>query len=312
MKLENTIRVADNALQILWRDTTGNQLIASLALDQGVILTRSAGSHVHVRAGAMEHSWALENDREVGNFELLFVQALRRHRRFTSVARWLRLVVLYLIYPAIAVLIAAALNVAVSGHPASRFTATAPSARLMLPPGASGLEPTLPPPPAAAAPADAALTLAPAAMAKLLQQGASKGFAIPLSTGHKRTLYAFEDPMCIHCQQTMPFLKALAGKYNVVVFPVSVIGGDASAKIVSSLLCTKAHTGWATLWWNALSGVDPTAAPCDAGDKRVSANDVVFARSGLKYTPTFVSDNGVPVPVTIDFNEAAYTAWLEK
>ncbi|EIB6639445.1 DsbC family protein, partial [Escherichia coli] len=65
-------------------------------------------------------------------------------------------------------------------------------------------------------------------LATVLKRNADRGmFTINLSTGHERTLYAFLDPACINCRLLEPALKQLAREFSVVIYPVSVIGGEA-------------------------------------------------------------------------------------
>lgn len=64
-------------------------------------------------------------------------------------------------------------------------------------------------------------------------------FTINLSSGHERTLYAFLDPACPNCRLLDPALKRLASDFNVVIYPVSVIGGEESTDRVAPLLCEK-------------------------------------------------------------------------
>ncbi|HCX6791461.1 TPA: DsbC family protein, partial [Escherichia coli] len=81
------------------------------------------------------------------------------------------------------------------------------------------------------------------------------------STGHERTLYAFLDPACINCRLLEPALKQLAREFSVVIYPVSVIGGESSTKRTAPLLCEpdsqKRATGWHQLY-SADSGMAPT------------------------------------------------------
>ncbi|GHL28903.1 hypothetical protein ECZU25_57160 [Escherichia coli] len=75
-------------------------------------------------------------------------------------------------------------------------------------------------------------------LATVLKRNADRGmFTINLSTGHERTLYAFLDPACINCRLLEPALKQLAREFSVVIYPVSVIGGEASTNRTAPLLC---------------------------------------------------------------------------
>ena len=77
-------------------------------------------------------------------------------------------------------------------------------------------------------------------LATVLKRNADRGmFTINLSSGHERTLYAFLDPACPNCRLLEPALKRLASDFNVVIYPVSVIGGEESTDRVAPLLCEK-------------------------------------------------------------------------
>ncbi|HFK1238605.1 TPA: IncI1-type conjugal transfer protein TrbB, partial [Escherichia coli] len=73
-------------------------------------------------------------------------------------------------------------------------------------------------------------------LATVLKRNADRGmFTINLSSGHERTLYAFLDPACPNCRLLEPALKRLASDFNVVIYPVSVIGGEESTDRVAPL-----------------------------------------------------------------------------
>lgn len=77
-------------------------------------------------------------------------------------------------------------------------------------------------------------------LATVLKRNADRGmFTINLSSGHERTLFAFLDPACPNCRLLEPALKRTASDFNVVIYPVSVIGGEESTDRVAPLLCEK-------------------------------------------------------------------------
>ncbi len=77
-------------------------------------------------------------------------------------------------------------------------------------------------------------------LATVLKRNADRGmFTINLSSGHERTLFAFLDPACPNCRLLEPALKRPASDFNVVIYPVSVIGGEESTDRVAPLLCEK-------------------------------------------------------------------------
>lgn len=144
-------------------------------------------------------------------------------------------------------------------------------------------------------------------MADVLKRSADRGmFTIPLSSGHERTLYAFLDPTCAVCRSMEPAIEQLAQKYNVIIFPVSVVndGGNAVEKIVP-LLCQKEParraTGWRALF-HADAGMPvpgqeeslPVDAECATSAAAVvGVNDTGFRRFGFAGTPTVLTDTGL-------------------
>ncbi len=68
-------------------------------------------------------------------------------------------------------------------------------------------------------------------------------------------------PACINCRLLEPALKQLAREFSVVIYPVSVIGGESSTKRTAPLLyepdSQKRATGWHQLY-SADSGMAPT------------------------------------------------------
>ncbi|HIB6757717.1 TPA: DsbC family protein, partial [Escherichia coli] len=145
-------------------------------------------------------------------------------------------------------------------------------------------------------------------LATVLKRNADRGmFTINLSSGHERTLYAFLDPACINCRLLEPSLKQLAREFSVVIYPVSVIGGETSAKRTAPLLCEpdsqKRATGWHQLY-SADSGMAPTGdAPAAQDEKCLTAaraaidvNNQAFRQFGFDGTPWVLSDTGWHLP----------------
>ena len=145
-------------------------------------------------------------------------------------------------------------------------------------------------------------------LATVLKRNADRGmFTINLSTGHERTLYAFLDPACINCRLLEPALKQLAREFSVVIYPVSVIGGEASTNRTAPLLCEpdaqKRATGWHQLY-SADGGMAPTGdAPAAPDEKCLTAaraaidvNNQAFRQFGFGGTPWVLSDTGWHLP----------------
>lgn len=141
-------------------------------------------------------------------------------------------------------------------------------------------------------------------LASVLKRNAERGmFTIALSSGHKRTLHAFLDPQCPNCRLLEPALAELAQEFNVLVWPVSVIGGDASSKAVAPLLCEKDPqkriAGWQNLY-TADNGMQPDATATPAPDEdclkaahaAIDVNNLAFRQFGFAGTPWVISDTG--------------------
>lgn len=101
-------------------------------------------------------------------------------------------------------------------------------------------------------------------LATVLKRNADRGmFTINLSSGHERTLFAFLDPACPNCRLLEPALKRLASDFNVVIYPVSVIGGEESTDRVAPLLCEKDAQKRAAGWHRLYSADNGMMTPPD-------------------------------------------------
>ncbi|HEY4436104.1 MAG TPA: hypothetical protein VGN40_08060 [Lelliottia sp.] len=144
-------------------------------------------------------------------------------------------------------------------------------------------------------------------MVDILKRSTDRGlFTIQLSTGHERTLYAFLDPTCAVCRSMEPAIEQLAQRYNVVIFPVSVVndGGNAVEKIVP-VLCEKDQTARAVAWSELFrpdAGMQvpgkttppQVSSDCSASAQAVVAvNDTGFRTFGFSGTPTVLTDTGI-------------------
>lgn len=186
------------------------------------------------------------------------------------------------------------------------------------PPAAPALPAETDAPPVASAPARAekAETAAAAAarknLAAVLKRNADRGmFTISLSSGHERTLYAFLDPRCPHCRALEPVLRRLTGDFNIVVYPVSVIGAEASAAHVAPLLCEKDPQKRAEGWHHLYSADEGMGTPghkkntlpdedcLKAARAAIDVNNVAFHQFGFPGTPWVLSDTGWHLPATL-------------
>ncbi|WP_109514249.1 DsbC family protein [Pseudomonas ovata] len=154
-------------------------------------------------------------------------------------------------------------------------------------------------------------------------------FTIQYSSGHARTLYVFADPECPNCQRLEPALNAAAGQYNVVVFPVAVIGKEKSIASVAPVLCLPFEQRKAA--WDAL--FDKTGdvmnlgkakpAPKDAGEQAgkpedcdvarqaLGVNEVAYQTYRIPGTPWVIADDGRYVSQAVLQDPALLQAFLQ-
>lgn len=149
-------------------------------------------------------------------------------------------------------------------------------------------------------------------LAKAMQDGTKSGrYSIPLSSGPKGTLYVFSDPACSYCRALEPELVKLGKNYTIHIFPVSVIGGQASANAISSVMCRKAAQRTAA--WKALLTKSGTSeSPCADGDDAIAANDKMFRAIGFSGTPAILGGDGSTYPDAGHNTEATILRWLNR
>jgi TrbB protein len=152
---------------------------------------------------------------------------------------------------------------------------------------------------------------------KLRSAADRKLFTVDYSTGHARTLYVFADPRCPNCKRLEASLNRLSDAFNVVVFPVAVIGKERSIAAITPVLCLPPEQRKAA--WDALfdpvpagmslsksqekpasEGVDLKAASpagdCDVATKALGINQVAYEAYRIPGTPWVISDDGRYVP----------------
>lgn len=157
-----------------------------------------------------------------------------------------------------------------------------------------------------------------------LKNAADRGlFTVNYSRGHARTLYVFADPHCPNCRRLEPALNAAAVQANVVVFPVAVVGREASVSSVTPVLCLPPEKRKAA--WDALFDVGhdarqmgnkpaaPTgpSADCDLAGKALGVNEVAYQTYRIPGTPWVIADDGRHVPQKVLRDPAALKAFLE-
>ncbi|EBB7504352.1 hypothetical protein FHE25_21440 [Salmonella enterica] len=154
-----------------------------------------------------------------------------------------------------------------------------------------------------------------------LKKAADSGrYTIALSSGHARTIYVFSDPLCPHCREIEPTLEALTRDYNVVIFPVTLVGKQDTVAAVSPLLCS-APLIRAPLWENIFRpGIGPSPATpdtkgpgplrCADGDHAISVNDRAFDYYQLPGTPQLIADDGRDIPFSALTSDDALASFM--
>jgi TrbB protein len=131
-----------------------------------------------------------------------------------------------------------------------------------------------------------------------------KLFTIEYSTGHAHTLYVFADPECPNCQRLEPALEAAAKDFNVVVFPVAVIGREKSIASITPVLCLppeQRKAAWSDLFDVGHGVMDMGKAKesaavepghCDIAGKALGVNEVAYQTYRIPGTPWAIADDG--------------------
>lgn len=156
--------------------------------------------------------------------------------------------------------------------------------------------------------------------ASLKKAADSDRYTIDLSSGRTRTIYVFSDPLCPHCQEIKPTLEALTRDYNVVIFPVTLVGKQDTVAAVSPILC--AAPDKRTSLWQSLFRADgnvslsPTVsketapASCTDGQHAIGINDRAFDYYQLPGTPQLIADDGRDIPFSALTSDDALTNFM--
>ncbi|EBJ0967192.1 thioredoxin fold domain-containing protein [Salmonella enterica] len=131
-------------------------------------------------------------------------------------------------------------------------------------------------------------------------------YTINLSGGRARTIYVFSDPFCPGCRQIEPTLEALTRDYNVVIFPVTLVGKQKTTEAVAPVLCAapqKRAQLWQSLFkedgvmpLSSTASDTPTPTSCTDGEHAVAINDRAFDYYQLPGTPQLIADDGRDIP----------------
>jgi TrbB protein len=159
--------------------------------------------------------------------------------------------------------------------------------------------------------------------AKLQMAAEHKVFTVDYSIGRSRTLYVFADPECPNCQRLEPALEAASQGFNVVVFPVAVIGREKSIASITPVLCLPPDQRKAA--WSALfdigkgvmemgkAAADKAVTPaedCDVAGKALGVNEVAYQTYRIPGTPWVIADDGRHVPQDVLQNPLKLQAFM--
>lgn len=148
-----------------------------------------------------------------------------------------------------------------------------------------------------------------------IKEALSKASFITLrsaSAGGK-SLVIWSDPLCPHCRDfDQKLLAKLPATLGVTIIPVSFKHG--SRPIVSYIACGATAADRAARWKNLMSeqpaGMDITQQ-CATGPAVADSNTALFARAGLRSTPTLMKADGQVFDGDLNSIEAV-TSWLAK
>ncbi|WP_202305891.1 thioredoxin domain-containing protein [Dryocola clanedunensis] len=156
--------------------------------------------------------------------------------------------------------------------------------------------------------------------AKHLAAAAQTGkYTVTLSSGHPRTLYVFADPLCENCRIIEPTLLKLAQRYNVEIFPVTLVGKMSTVNLVSPVLCrprAERSTAWDNLF-RADRGITPgqkatPAKTCETGIQALIKNDMAMKLYHIPGTPSLLADDGRFIPLRTLRSDASLQAFLNS
>ncbi|MFA0921900.1 thioredoxin fold domain-containing protein, partial [Pseudomonas tremae] len=170
---------------------------------------------------------------------------------------------------------------------------------------------------------------------KLHNAAKRKLFTVDYSSGHARTLYVFSDPGCPNCQRLEASLNTLSDAFNVVVFPVPVIGKEKSIAAITPVLCLppeQRKAAWDRLFDPVPEGVTLGKAQekpesraseevdsktekqpdCDVAVKALGINQTAYQAYRIPGTPWVISDDGRYVPQTLLRDPIRLKAFLEE
>lgn len=128
-----------------------------------------------------------------------------------------------------------------------------------------------------------------------------------------KSVILWSDPLCPNCRDfDQKVLAKLPANMGVAVIPVSFKHG--SRPLVSYAACATSAADRAARWKNLMSeeprGIDVTQQ-CETGPAIADANSSLFARAGLRATPTLMKPDGQIYEGDLHSVDAI-TSWLGK
>jgi TrbB protein len=149
-------------------------------------------------------------------------------------------------------------------------------------------------------------------LAEALAAGEASGkYTVGLSDGSEGTLYVFSDPSCPHCRRLEGALTAIQGKVKVVVFPVTVFGGERSKTLLDQVFCAVGDER-RSRWDAAIDLKGGDAEGCSgAGDAALDANNEFFQAIGFEGTPSIINGSGRVFPTNRAASADNLLAWAK-
>lgn len=311
--MKDTITVTGNSLLAYFGATGVTKRITCIDLEGGFCfqLDDSRKCIQFVKAGAAPEMIEEFGTQELAETALYGVRGkvfgnarFRRGKNAGRAALWAFAIVLITVFVLSLNTIATALLMGeTAGAVGTGHSSYAPSKKVEL---AADLARNLPPPAQQENPPKAELAAA-------LEAGAdSAKYSVTLSEGDgvSGTLYVFSDPSCPHCRRLERTLSTVTDKVKVVVFPVTVVGGQQSQRALDPVFCAEGSAR-REQWGNAVEGnaTKATSECSGASDMALSANNEFFHAMGFLGTPSIVNGRGQVYPTNRAATAENLLAW---
>lgn len=128
-----------------------------------------------------------------------------------------------------------------------------------------------------------------------------------------KNLVIWSDPLCPHCRDfEQKVLDKLPATLGVTIVPVAFKHGARPILSYAACASTAAERGarWKNLMSEQPTGID-VAQQCETGPAIADSNSALFARAGLRSTPTLMKPDGQVFDGDVNSVEAV-TSWLAK